>query len=116
MPGHPLRIRHHPAFAEEVRALRAADPGEADAIATAIRILEACGGRVGHPHTSGLRGSGRGLRELRPRSGRSRVRVIHVRRGDAIELLALAPDGRSDPRGFERAVARARQRLTTMGN
>ena len=54
-----------------------------------------------YPHQSDVRG-GAGLRELRPRAGRSRMRALYGRVDDA----------QVDHRGFDRAVRAGVQRLT----
>jgi len=41
------------------------------AIMNAVAKLEAFGDQLGSPHTSQVKGSRAGIRELRPRSGRS---------------------------------------------
>jgi len=76
-----------------------------------VAKLRAHGPQLGFPHSSAVRGAVRGLRELRPLSGRSRWRLIYARRGEALVLLALAPEAMRDPRGFRSAVARAAERL-----
>ena len=63
-----------------------------------------------YPHQSDVRG-GRGLRELRPRAGRSRVRALYGRLGDAFVIVAVAPEALVDRRRFDRAVGVAAQRL-----
>jgi transcriptional regulator with XRE-family HTH domain len=102
----------HAAFALELSALRRSDPREARAVDHAIVVLATHAGRVGHPWSSAVRGTGGvPIRELRPRAGRSRVRVLYVLAGDAVELLALGPEATADQRGFARAVERATRRL-----
>jgi len=49
---------------------------ERRAVMTAVAKLEAFGDRLGAPHTSQVKGSRAGIRELRPRSGRSPWRVL----------------------------------------
>lgn len=66
-----------------------------------------------HPHQSAVMGKeGKGLRELRPRRGRSRWRPIYRRVGQkAFLILALAPEAETDPRGYRRQVRTAQARL-----
>ena len=63
-----------------------------------------------HPHQSDVRG-GPGLRELRPRAGRSRIRPLYARVGDTFVILTIGPEAVVDRRGFDRAVRVAAQRL-----
>ena len=73
----------HPAFADELAELKRSDTAEAKAIEHAIVVLQTMGPRVGFPHTSAVRTSSQfALRELRPRRGRSRHRVLFATRGD----------------------------------
>jgi phage-related protein len=53
---------------EELRRLPSA---ERRAVMTAVAKLEAFGDQLGAPHSSQVKGSPAGIRELRPRAGRS---------------------------------------------
>lgn len=74
--------------------------------------LIALGPRLAYPHSSAVRGSvGRGLRELRPRAGRSRWRPIYCQvTAEAFVILAVAPEAQGNRGGFDAAVGRAAQR------
>lgn len=85
--------------------------GERRAVMTAVAKLEAFGDRLGAPHTSQVKGSWAGIRELRPRSGRSPWRVLYRRVADAMVILAVSPEAVHDRRGFDRAVRLAQERL-----
>jgi len=52
-----------------------------------------------------------GLRELRPRGGRSPWRPLYSRVGDTFVIAAVGPEALADARGFGRAVADAAKRL-----
>ena len=91
--------------------LDARDPREARSIRLAVEKLEATGPGLRFPHQSAVRGTGAGLRELRPRAGRSRWRVVYIQLGGWFVLLALAPEAMLDPRGFRGAIDRALARL-----
>jgi len=93
---------------EELRGL---PPAERRAVMTAVAKLEAFGDRLGAPHTSQVKGSQDGIRELRPRSGRSPWRVLYRRLGGAMVILAVGPEAEHDRRGFDRAVRLAEERL-----
>ena len=63
-----------------------------------------------YPHQSDVRG-GAGLRELRPRAGRSRVRAFFGRVDDTFVVVAVGPEAQADHQGFDRAVRTGVQRL-----
>lgn len=84
---------------------------ERTAVVHAMDKLEALGPQLGYPHTSAVQQSSGELRELRPRAGRSRWRVLYQRVGQVLVLAAIAPEANRDPRGFNRAVRRAEDRL-----
>lgn len=97
----------HPVAEKELGGLPAADRA---AVLHAAAKLAALGPSLPYPHQSDVRG-GRGLRELRPRAGRSRVRALYGRLGDAFVIVAVAPEALVDRRRFDRAVGVAAQRL-----
>jgi hypothetical protein len=103
-------VRWHPEAQTEAQALR--DPRDREAIAHAVEKLEVEGVNLSHPHQSAIRGSGRGLRELRPRGGRSAVRPLYTRFDRrTFVILAIAPEAQSDRRGFNAALRRASRRF-----
>ena len=108
MAGMALPVVYHPAYEAEWRDL---PPAERAALATAVEKLRA-DSQLGFPHTSLVRGSGSGIRELRPRRGRSRWRALYRRAGTVMVMLAVAPEAAVDRRGFDRAVAAAERRLS----
>ena len=77
---------------------------ERKAIFNAVDKLRQLGERLAPPHMKPLQGA-TGLRELRPRQGRSDWRPVYVRRGDVFVVLAI---DRHD--SFAGLVERARQR------
>jgi hypothetical protein len=89
------------------------DLSERVAIQHAREKLEVLGPKLAAPHCSAIKGEeGVGLRELRPRAGRSRWRPIYRRIGARLfVILAVAPEAQVDKRGFERAIRDAKQRL-----
>ena len=109
--GPPYIVRWHPGALAERDA--AWPPAEQVAMLHAAQKLEALGARLSHPHSSAVAGEeGRGLRELRPRGGRSRWRPIYRQVGsDTFVILAVAPEALIDRAGFDAAVSRARKRL-----
>jgi phage-related protein len=100
-------VRWHPAAREELRRL---PPNERAALLNAEEKLVALGDQLAFPHSSAVRGS-TGLRELRPRRGRSPWRALYRRIGGSFVIAAIAPEAQHDSRGFNAAVAAAEQRL-----
>ncbi len=72
--------------------------------------LAAFGPQLGYPHSSAVRGVV-GLRELRPRGGRSAWRALYRRIGDVFVVAAVGPEAQVDPRRFQQACERALARL-----
>jgi hypothetical protein len=89
-------------------------PGnEKAALYNAVQKLEHIGPTLGYPHTSDVR-SVPGLRELRPRQGRSPWRALFRRVGEQFVIAAVGPETESDPRGFARACQSAVTRLAEL--
>ena len=110
-PGPPYEVLWHPAADTERAAV--SDAAERTAIQHAREKLEVLGPRLGSPHSSAISGEdGSGLRELRPRAGRSRWRPIYrqINPGTFV-ILAIAPEALIDNRGFDQKVRNARRRL-----
>ncbi len=98
-------------YLPEARQERAALPkAERAALINADAKLGAFGLLLGYPHTSAVRGA-ESLRELRPRAGRSAWRALYRQVGEVFVVAAVGPEAQSDPRGFDRAVRRALERL-----
>jgi hypothetical protein len=72
--------------------------------------LMSAGPNLPFPHQSVVRGNA-GLRELRPRGGRSSWRAFYQRVGGNFIVAAIGPEAQSDPNGFARAVDIAVRRL-----
>ena len=66
---------------------------ERNALIHAVEKLEAFGPQLGYPHTSAVQGF-TGLRELRPRAGRSPWRALYRRVSDVFVLAAVGPPRR----------------------
>lgn len=73
--------------------------------------LSAPGPALGYPHSSAVR-EAPGLRELRPRAGRSPWRAFYRQIGDSFVVGAVGPETQVDPRGFRRACRAAVTRLS----
>ena len=76
----------------------------------AMEKLEALGPNLPYPHSSDVQGAG-GIRELRPRAGRSPWRAFYRRIGDEMVIGSIGPEAEANPTGFTRAVRAAHQRL-----
>ncbi|MBU6244347.1 MAG: type II toxin-antitoxin system RelE/ParE family toxin [Actinomycetales bacterium] len=57
----------------------------------AVEKLEAFGPQLGFPHSSAVQGFS-GLRELRPRAGRSPWRALYQRVEDVFVIAAIGPE------------------------
>jgi hypothetical protein len=113
-PGPPYVVRWHPDAAAERDA--SWPPEEKVAMEHAVEKLKAAGPRLKHPHSSAVQGSpGKGLRELRPRAGRSRWRPIYRRvTPETFVIFAVAPEAQIDGGGFDAAVGRAARRFAEL--
>ena len=99
-------------YLSEAEAERDALPAqERAAMINADKKLRALGPNLPAPHSSDVRGVKATLRELRPRGGRSPHRGLYRQVGQVFVIAAIGPDGKSDSRGFNRAVQRALERL-----
>jgi hypothetical protein len=104
-------VAWHPKALNEKNAIE--DVAERVAIAHVIEKLEVDGPALRSPHQSGVMGEeGSGLRELRPRRGRSRWRPLYRRADEALfAILAIGPEAEIDKASYAKAVRLARQRL-----
>lgn len=104
-------VKWHPRALEERQDI--GDARERAAVDRVIDKLLVDGPTLAYPHQSAVKGEdGSGLRELRPRRGRSRWRPIYRRvEGRLFAILAVGPEAGIDKAGYERAVLAARQRL-----
>jgi hypothetical protein len=100
----------HPAAGKELAALPSE---ERAAMQHALEKLEALGSQLPFPHQSAIRGAP-GIRELRPRAGRSPWRGFFTRVGNSLVLLAIGPEAEVDRKEFQRAVAAAQARLAAL--
>ena len=105
-----MDVAYHPAARAELAELRARDTSEYAALQLAVEKLKVSGDQLPYPHSSSVRGTSK-LRELRPRSCRSRWRAFYRRIGGTLVIGAIGPEAQSNPRGFRQAIAIARERL-----
>lgn len=91
------------------------DAPERVAVQNVIEKLKVDGPGLRAPHQSAVMGdAGEGLRELRPRQGRSRWRPIYRRIGDTFVILAVAPEAEIDQAGYDRLVGGAQKRRRSL--
>lgn len=107
-------VRWHNGARAELQAI--SDTRERVAIAHVIEKLQVEGPALRSPHQSAVMGAGgSGLRELRPRRGRSRWRPICRRLAEqAFVVLSVAPEAEIDGPGYRRAVRVAQHRLARL--
>ena len=103
-PGPPYVAMWHPAADAERDA--SWPVGEKVAMLHAVQKLVAAGPRLGHPHSSAVRG------EIGQSFRGSRWRPIYRRVSPStFVILAVAPEAQIDSRGFDAAVRRAVERF-----
>lgn len=108
----PYTVVWHPDADAELRLAPVADQV---AMRHAAQKLSAEGPTLRFPHQSAVQGdAGKGLRELRPRSGRSVWRPLYRRLGDIYVVLAVGPEAQTDSAGFEAAAKRGNHRLAAL--
>jgi len=82
---------------------------EQKSVLQVVKILEQVGIALGEPYSSALEGTRYPLRELRPKRGRSPLRIIYAFDPRREALLLLGGDKGADKRFYERAIPRAEQ-------
>ncbi|MSV51436.1 MAG: hypothetical protein F2892_04090 [Actinobacteria bacterium] len=101
-------------FIDEAATERLSLPAsERNALLHAVEKLEAFGPSLGFPHSSAVQGFP-GLRELRPRAGRSPWRAMYQRVGDVFVIAAIGPEAQVDHRRFTRASRLAVARIAEL--
>jgi hypothetical protein len=80
---------------------------EQKSVLQVVKILEQVGIALGEPYSSALEGANYPLRELRPKRGRSPLRIIYAFDPKREALLLLGGDKGADKRFYERALPRA---------
>jgi hypothetical protein len=99
-------VRYTDAASQELTGLPDAEKA---AVLNAVEKLRAFGPSLPFPHQSAVRGAV-GIRELRPRQGRSPWRAFYCRSSDVFVIAAIGPEAQVNSRGFARAIAAAQQR------
>ncbi|MBO4163244.1 type II toxin-antitoxin system RelE/ParE family toxin [Micromonospora antibiotica] len=100
-------VFYHPEAETELHALPTTKQA---AIGHVVEKLESQGVNLGYPHSSSIK-TANGLRELRPRGGRSQWRAIYGQAGAAFIVGAIDPEASVNQRRFNRAVPAAEQRI-----
>ena len=80
---------------------------EAAAVQNVVHKLEIDGLQLGMPHSSAIKGARHALRELRPKQGRSPLRVLYAYDPERQIILILGGDKGADERWYGRAVPKA---------
>lgn len=84
---------------------------EQAALDNAVAKLAVIGPSLGYPHTSDVR-TEPGIRELRPRAGRSPWRALYRQASEAtVVIAAVGPEAQHDAKRFRRACRHAAARL-----
>lgn len=80
---------------------------EQDSVIAVVKLLANSGVLLDYPFSSAIKGCKRAFRELRPKQGKSPLRVVYAfdPRRDAV--LIIGGDKSGDPRFYERIVRRA---------
>ncbi len=113
-PPPVFEVLWHPEAVQERDEIK--DAGERVAIMTAEEKLRQLGRYLPAPHSRAVEGEeGRGLRELRPRGGKSRWRPLYRQIGpETFVILAVAPEVETDPVGYSRTVRHAQERFAEL--
>lgn len=98
----------------ELNAIK--DRKERVAIVNVVEKLRQLGPKLRYPHSSRVKGEhGKGLRELRPRAGRSPWRALYRQmKPDAFVIAAIAPEAEQNERLFRRGAKNAQERLSRL--
>lgn len=76
-------------------------------VAVVVGLLRHEGIALGFPHSSALRGSKFALRELRPNSGSSPIRVVYAFDPNRHAVVILGGDKGSDKKFYKRIIKKA---------
>lgn len=98
----------------ELNAIK--DRKERVAIVNAVEKLKQLGPQLSYPHSSQVKGEhGKGLRELRPRAGRSPWRALYRQvTADTFVIVAVVPEAEQNERLFRRGAKNAQERLSQL--
>lgn len=77
---------------------------EQEAVFSVVQKLETAGVALGFPHSSALRGAADALRELRPKQGRSPLRIVYAFDPKRDAVLIIGGDKSGDTKFYERIL------------
>lgn len=77
---------------------------EQGAVISVVTKLEIAGVSLGRPHTGHLEGTEEPLRELRPKGGRSPLRIVYAFDPMRSAILLIGGDKSGDPRFYDRLI------------
>lgn len=100
-------VRYLPEAEAEVDKLPSREQA---AVRNADEKLKALGPALPFPHSSAVKET-TGLRELRPRGGRSPWRAFYREVEGTFFIASVGPEAQQDKRGFRRAAQNALERL-----
>ena len=83
------------------------DEAGQEAVDAVVEKLGVAGIRLSFPHSSAINGSKLALRELRPKSGRSPLRVFYAFAPSRDAILLLGGDKSSDDRWYDKMIPKA---------
>lgn len=92
---------------EFVEWFEALPDGEARTVMNVVDVLELAGVSLGEPHSSALKGTRYALRELRPKRGRSPVRVVYAFDPRRQAVLLLGGHKGRGGRFYERLIEKS---------
>src|SRR5690554_1505507 len=81
--------------------------GESDAVFRVIDLLEVSGVKLGYPHSSAIKGADWPLRELRPKAGRSPIRIFYAFDPRRAAVLLIGGDKSGDNRFYKSIIPHA---------
>lgn len=87
----------------------ALEPTEQAAVINVVTKLRVLGYELAAPHSSALEGTDFPLRELRPKQGRSPLRIVYAFDPARQAVLLIGGDKAGDPRFYRRMIATAEQ-------
>jgi hypothetical protein len=77
---------------------------EQEAVINVVTKLEIAGVGLGRPHTGHLEGAKAPLRELRPKQGRSPLRILYAFDPKRNAVLLIGGDKSGDPKLYDRLI------------
>lgn len=82
---------------------------EQETVFAVVKKLETVGLALGYPHTSAIKGATEALRELRPKKGKSPLRILYAFDPRRQAVLIIGGDKSGDTKFYDRIVPVAEQ-------